>query len=358
MAYTTINNPSDYFNTLLYTGDGTSPRSLTGVGFQPDFLWIKNRTGANTYEHRWMDAVRGSNYVLHSSTAGAQTTEEYYTVSSFDSDGWTGRSGTGSNQVITGGNDNSYTFVAWSWLAGNTTSANTDGDISSTVSVNSTAGFSIVKYSGSGTGGQTVGHGLGAKPDAIILKAAENGQQWASYWAPLGATKYMRFNAQGVAETSSLRWSNTEPTTSVFTIGTDGEVNTSGEDHIAYCFKSITGYSKIGKYTGNGSTDGTFVYTGFKPAWIMMKATDNATAEHWFVYDVKRRTYNVMDNGLVSNANTNEFSSANNYFDITSNGFKQRTVDGRQNSSGTTYIYMAFAEAPFVGTNNTPATAR
>jgi len=354
MAYTTIKKPSDYFNTVLYTGDGTSPRSITGVGFQPDLLWIKDRSTA--YEHRLMDAVRGSNKVLHSSTTGAETSEEYYTVSSFDSDGWTGRNGTGTNQTITGGNDNGDNFVAWNWLGANGTASNTDGSITSTVSANTTSGFSIVKYTGTGSNA-TIGHGLGVKPNVIILKSYENAQQWSSYWSALGATKYMRFNTTDAAGTASNRWNNTEPTTSVFTVSTDGEVNTNGQNQIAYCFAEKQGYSKFGSYTGNGSTDGTFIYTGFKPAYLMVKRTD--VANEWQIQDAKRNPFNPTDLRLTANTSNAELTgTTTDKFDFVSNGIKIREDNAGINASGGTYIYMAFAESPLVAGNYVPTTAR
>jgi hypothetical protein len=295
MAYTTIKKPSDYFNTVTYTGDGTSPRSITGVGFQPDFLWIKDRS--TSYEHRLMDAVRGSNKVLHSSATTTESSEEYYTVSSFDSDGWTGRSGTGTNQVITGGNDNGDNFVAWNWLANGAGVSNTDGSITSTVSANTTSGFSIVSYTGNGssTGSNVVGHGLGTTPSMIIIKARAGtnaNNNWFCWHKGLSANNNISLsltNAQFTTSFASSGIINTSPTSTTF--GFDSgtslvNINESGTTYIAYCFNEVKGFSKFGSYTGNGSTDGTFVYTGFKPAFVMIKNSSSTGA--WYMQDNKR----------------------------------------------------------------------
>ena len=355
-----IDKPNLHFNTLLYTGDGTSPRAMTGVGFQPDFLWIKNRTGATGYEHRLMDAVRGSNKVLHSSGTGAENTEEYYTVGSFDSDGWTGRNGTGSNQAITGGNDNGYTFAAWNWKANGAGSANTDGSINSTVSVNTTAGFSIVKYAGTGSNA-TIGHGLGVAPKMIIIKNRSQTNGWIAGHEELDASnpwhKYYELNSTNAAADLNTIWNDTAPTSTVFTVGTEAAVNNNGNNFIAYCFAEKKGYSKIGKYSGNGNVNGTFVYTGFKPALIIIKDKDNA--ENWFIFDNKRPGYNLNANHLNPNSNTTETASTANTMDLLSNGFKMRaTNNGINRSGGEGFTYLAIAENPIVGSNNVAATAR
>ena len=355
--YTTINKPGDYFNTITYSGDGTSPKSITGFNFQPDLVWTKTRTYANN--HTLFDNVRGagSNKELSSNSASAEggvATGTYGYLSSFDTDGFTATSGSSGINYFNSSGD---TYVNWGWLASNTTASNTDGSITSTVSANTTSGFSIVKFTGTGANA-TVGHGLGAKPNVIILKSYENGQQWSSYWSVLGATKYMRFNATNGESTASNRWNNTEPTTSVFTVSTDGEVNTNGENQIAYCFAEKTGYSKIGSYVGNGSPDGPFIYTGFKPAFVMIKNT-SATGT-WIMKDVKRNPFNVANTALGANNNASEgdYNSSLNEIDILSNGFKLRDTYSDQNTSGNSYIYMAFAEAPLVGSNGVTAKAR
>tara|TARA_R100000951_G_scaffold66331_1_gene56104 strand:- start:233 stop:1273 length:1041 start_codon:yes stop_codon:yes gene_type:complete len=346
MAYTTIKNPGLYFNTITYTGDGSNPRTLTGVGFQPNWTWLKNRTDDNG--HTLADSVRGANKTLSSDGSGAEVTDKSDGhLDAFTSDGFTVGAGTDDARV----NNSGSNYVAWNWLGANGTASNTDGSITSTVSANTTAGFSIVKYTGTGSNA-TIGHGLGKKPDMLIVKAYEGGQQWAVQHSALGATKGIRINTDAAAYTSSTRWNNTEPTSSVFSVGSEAEVNTSGEDHIAYCFTSIKGYSKFGSYTGNGNADGPFVYTGFKPAFILIKRTD--AAEDWWLHDTKRRTFNPYNAQLYANASTAEVTETSE--DILSNGFKFRTTNANWNASGGTYIYMAFAEEPLVGDN--PATAR
>ena len=349
MAYTTINKSTDYFNTKLYTGNG-STQSITGVGFKPDATFFKQRTGSpSSSGSQFYDAIRGATKYLSTHSANAEATQSNG-LTSFDSDGFS----IGSTSRING---NTQSYVTWNWLANGTGSANTDGSINSTVSANTTSGFSIVKFTGTGANA-TVGHGLGAKPNVIILKSYENGQQWSSYWSVLGATKYMRFNATNGESTASNRWNNTEPTTSVFTVSTDGEVNTNGENQIAYCFAEKTGYSKIGSYVGNGSPDGPFIYTGFKPAFVMIKNT-SATGT-WIMKDVKRNPFNVANTALGANNNASEgdYNSSLNEIDILSNGFKLRDTYSDQNTSGNSYIYMAFAEAPLVGSNGVTAKAR
>ena len=344
MAYTTINKHTDYFNTKLYTGNG-STNAITGVGFQPDWVWIKNRSTTNS--HVWTDAVRGASSTIYSNSADAQDSSAT-NIGSFDSDGFT----LGSNG---GTNGNGNDIVSWNWKAGGSGSANSNGTLASTVSVNTAAGFSIVKYTGNGSAGATVGHGLGAKPDVIILKSYENGQQWAAYWEALGATKYMRFNTTNAVATSAARWNDTEPTTSVFTIGNDGEVNTNTEDHIAYCFSEKKGFSKFGKYDATGtSSDGPFIYTGFPPAFVIIKRFNST--ENWYIFDDTRDTINPINAVLYPNLN-NADGSLNGGIDLLSNGFKIRTSNSAI-GAGDNYVFAAFAAHPIVGTNNTPAVAK
>jgi len=343
MAYTTINKPSEYFNTKLYTGNGSSGNAQTGIGFQPDWVWIKDR--GQVAGHQIFDSVRGATKRIQSNSAGAEVTNDG--VSSFDSDGFT----LGANSSC---NENSQNFVAWNWLGGGTGVSNTQGDITSTVSANTTSGFSIVSYTGTGANA-TVGHGLSATPKMIILKDRNGTNQWGVYNANIGATKYLLLETTGGAGTASTLWNNTEPTSSVFTVGTTTTTNGSGLNYIAYCFAEKKGYSKFGSYVGNGNADGTFVYTGFKPAWIMVKRTSTA-GENWNIRDNKRSPINPANNNLPANDSRAEEP----YYatDLLSNGFKIRTLEGGHNTNGGTYIYMAFAENPLVGTNGVPATAR
>ena len=341
MAYTTIKKPSDYFNTKLYTGTGSS-NAITGVGFQPDWIWFKCRSEAQS--HFLFDAVRGSNKTIQSHTANAEATSTAL-LTSFDSDGFTVNTDDGVN-------GSSKTYAAWNWLADNTSgSSNTDGSITSTVSANTTSGFSIVKWTGTGANA-TIGHGLGAVPKMIIAKRLSNTEDWTIYHTSLGATNKIDLNGTGASVAVSNIWNNTAPTSSVFYVGDHGRVNGSGDTYIAYCFAEKQGYSKIGSYTGNNNADGTFVYTGFKPAFVMIK--NASVAQNWFINDNKRLGYNGGNNVLYPDLSNAEATSPQ--VDILSNGFKPTSGDDQINSSGGTLIYMAFAEEPLVGDN--PATAR
>ena len=342
MAYTTINKPSDYFNTKLYTGTGAT-QSITGVGFQPDMNWCKLRTTA--YNHVIVDAVRGVTKVIR---PNLNNTEDTYTnaITSFDSDGFTLGADTNGEH-----NRNGDNIVSWNWKANGAGVSNTDGDITSTVSANTTSGFSIVSYTGTGSQA-TVGHGLGATPKWIVVKRLQNAEDWAVYHASNGAGTYQSLNTTEGKQTNSNRF-NVAPTSSVFTVNTHESVNFA-ENYIAYCFAEKTGYSKFDLYTGNGQADGTFVYTGFKPAFIMVKRTDSTS--NWQINDNKRDVDNVQNTPLMANLSNAE--STDTSWDSLSNGFKMRQDYGSKNASGGTYIYMAFAEAPLVGSNNVPATAR
>ena len=357
MAYSTISKPGLHFNTKLYTGNDAASQSITGVGFQPDFVWLKNRGGTN--DHQWQDSVRGKSgsnyYYIQSNNANAQGVQgDNDGVNTFGTDGFTvGYTNSGA------WNASSSNYVSWNWKAGNSAgSSNSNGSIASTVSVNTTAGFSLVKFTGTGSNA-TVGHGLGVKPNVIILKSYENAQQWAAYWSAVGATHYFRFNTSNAATSSSARWNNTEPTTSVFSVSTDGEVNTNNEDQIAYCFADKKGFSKSGSYKGNGSADGTFVYTGFKPAFVILKCS--SAVGKWLILDNKRPTSGNNPNNarLFADVNNAE-STSSNMADFYSNGFKLRTTDTDHNASGATNVYMAFAEEPLVANvgSSIPATAR
>jgi len=350
MAYTTINKSTDHFNTVLYTGNETNPKAITGVGFQPDFTWIKTRD-TSTKSHMLFDVVRGVYKNVRSDSDIAQDTNNE-TLIAFGTDGFT----LGNNGKT---NLNGAAHVAWNWKAGNSQgSSNTDGSINTTyTSVNTTAGFSISQYTGTGSAGATVGHGLGAAPGLILIKNISAGStNWGVYHKSLGGTKALFLDLTAVADTNSKYFNDTDTTSSVFTLGNYNDENSNGENHIAYCFAEKTGYSKFDSYTGNGSTDGTFVYTGFRPALIIAKNKD--ASDHWVIFDTKRGSYNQVINPLFPNLNNTAGSSTSYAVDIVSNGFKLRGTDGATNSSGNVYIYMAFAEAPLVGTNNIPCTAR
>jgi hypothetical protein len=352
MAYTTINKSTDYFNTKLYTGNG-STQTISGVGHQPDLTWVKVRS--ETGGHRLADAVRGyTKYIFSNGTdaEGTSTTN----ITSWNSDGFA----LGNGSI----NENTRTYASWNWKANGAGSSNTDGSITSTVSANTTSGFSIVKWSGSGSNA-TIGHGLGVAPKMVITKSLGS-SAWGVYNENLGNTNILFLDTTAATSAHIAYWNNTSPTSSVFSVGTDSAVNHSGNDMIAYCFSEKTGYSKFGSYTGNGNNDGTFIYTGFKPAFVMIKRTSNT--DNWYMKDNKRSGTAALQNFGQMNPNQTQHPSANNSnaenkasafaTDILSNGFKLRGTDAGLNQSGESYIYMCFAEAPLVGTNNVPCTAR
>jgi len=323
----TVVQGDDYFNTVLYTGTGSS-NAQTGVGFQPDFVWIKGRSGAT--DHGLYDAVRGVQKQLESNTTTAETTETTG-LTAFGTDGFT----VGALAQL---NTNTATYVAWNWKANGAGSSNTAGSITSTVSANTTSGFSVVKWNGSGNA--TIGHGLGVAPSMYIVKLLDQTSQWYVFFKDLGAGKYMQLNLTAGAATDTAIWQNTAPTSSVFYIGSGINAN----NMITYCFAEVTGYSKFGSYTGNGSADGPFVYCGFRPRWIMYKRTDTA-GENWQIRDTARDPYNVMDKNLRVNLSDAETTFPT--LDAVSNGFKLRGTDTGFNANGGTYIYAAFAENPF-----------
>jgi hypothetical protein len=340
MAYTDIDKPSDYFNTVLYTGNATNPKAITGVGFQPDWVWIKDRD--NTFNHQVHDVVRGADQGLLPNTTNAEA--DYNSFVSFDSDGF---SVTGAN----GTNTNSADLVAWNWLGANGTSSNTDGSITSTVSANTTSGFSIVSWTGNGST-TTVGHGLGVTPKLYITKDRTNGStNWHYHTTQIdGGMDFAFLNQTNAFSSSSL----SAPSSTLITVG--GTINTSSANFISYVFAEKKGYSKFGSYTGNGNADGAFVYTGFKPAFLLMKRTDSIS--QWRMWDNKRDTFNVADQALLPNNSTATQENANQNVDLLSNGFKWRASYVDTNASGGTFIYMCFAEAPFTTSTGIPTTAR
>ena len=345
MAYTTINKPSEYFNTKLYTGNG-STQSITGVGFQPDMCWWKMRSGVE--DHALGDAVRGATKIVKPNDTNAEATSSSY-FTSFDSDGFT----LGSDSKT---NNNSSTYASWNWKANGAGVSNTDGSITSTVSANPTSGFSVVTYTGTNAIA-SVGHGLGVKPAMIIAKnLITNGEDWAVYHKSLGGYQYyLKLNSDTAVLTATNRW-NAEPDISVFNVGAVGETNGSGTNQIAYVFAEKKGFSKFGSYVGNGNADGTFVYTVFKPKFTIIKRTD--IADDWTIWDSARNSYNGVNWTLEANGSGAEWNDGNFSHDYLSNGFKLRNSFIQTNVSGGTFIYMAFAEEPLVGTNNIPATAR
>jgi hypothetical protein len=336
----TIDNGANYVAATLYTGNGTSQslvNTVNGISFQPDLVWTKCRSTINNQGQ--IDSVRGISRWLGSSTNQAEDYTAGSYVTAFNSNGFS---------VGTGGvsNENGQTYVGWQWKASGSTVSNTAGSITSTVSANPTAGFSILTYTGTGATA-TIGHGLGATPSMMIMKKRSNAGSWKVYHTVLGNTKILEMNAVDGAQTSSTYWNNTSPTSTLITVGSNGDINASGETYVSYCWTAIAGYSAFISYTGNGSGDGPFVYCGFRPRWLMIKRYD-ATGDPWWVIDSTRSTYNQTTLALRPNGSNVEDSGGNANFDFLANGFKARTSGGGNgNESGATYIVAAFAENLF-----------
>ena len=331
---------NDYFNPVLYNGTGAT-LGVTGVGFQPDFVWIKSRSAST--DNALYDIVRGDKNQLESNNSDAETTETTG-LTQFNADGFT----VGSLAQV---NTNSSTYVSWNWKAGGNGVTNTAGSITSTVSANTTAGFSVVTYTGNATAGATVGHGLGVAPSMIIVKnrvATSGAREWVVYHSSLGNTQAVFLSTTGAAYTGTNLWNNTSPTSTVFTVGNSSEgTNGSGNAMLAYCFAPVAGYSAFGSYTGNGSADGPFIYTGFRPRFILFKRS-SASGNDWRMTDTARSTYNPDSTAwLYPNTSLLENANNNDNIDILSNGFKIRATADASNNNGSTFIYAAFAESPF-----------
>ena len=355
MSYTNgLDNPELYFQAKNYSGNAsTNAITLDGSeDMQPDWVWLKSRSFAQNHEN--YDSVRGATKRLYNNLTNAEDTNSTG-LTGFNSDGFT----LGSSNAI---NKSGETFASWNWKAGtaftNDASSTGVGTIDSTGSVNTDAGFSIISYTGTGSTG-TVAHGLGATPGMIIIKERNNATSWIVYHhkntsAP--ATDYLLLNSTQATDDYADYFNDTEPTSSVFTIDTAGDINGSSDTYIAYCFAEKKGYSKFGSYEGNGNNDGTFVYTGFKPAWVMTKSIDSTS--NWEIKDNKRSTFNTVDDYIKANANAAEDTGVSSHaMDFLSNGFKHRGSNDEVNGSET-YIYMAFAESPFVNSNSVPNNAR
>jgi hypothetical protein len=337
-----IPNGAKFMDATTYTGN-TATRIITNsTGFNPDLVWIKDRTNAN-----WnvlFDSVRGANKQLSSNNTNAELTPTLYGyVSAFNSGSFTLAATAGDFTNVNQASDN---YVAWQWQAGQgTTSSNTDGSITSTVSANVTAGFSIVTYTGTGAASATIGHGLGIAPSLIFLKKRNAVSPWYTYHSSVGASSILYLNATDAAGASSA-WNSTSPTSTVFSVASSlNDANT----FVAYCWAEVAGFSKFGSYTGNGSTDGVFVYTGFRPKYILIKRTNGV--QNWCIQDTSRSTYNVASKGLFAQSSDAEADNSFNYVDILSNGFKLRTTDTGYNGSSDSYVYAAFAETPFKYSN-------
>jgi len=322
----------------LYTGTGaaqTISNAVNGVSFQPDWVWVKSRSA--TTDHALYDSVRGVQKQIESNNSDAETTET------------TGLTAFGSSGFTVGAlaqmNTSSATYVGWQWKAGGTAVSNTAGSITSSVSPNTTAGFSVVTFTGTAANA-TVGHGLGASPSMVITKVrGAAGYSWTVGHTSMGWGNYIYLNTTAAQGTASDRWQNTAPSSTVISVGADGAVNGSGLSMVAYCFAPVAGYSVFGSYTGNGSADGPFVYLGLRPRWFLVKRTDVAAT--WYIWNTSSTPYNVADTALFPNLTNTESSNVAYYCDILSNGFKIRATNTDVNASGGTYIYMAFAENPF-----------
>jgi len=357
MAYTTIDDPSAYFKVQLYTGDGNDDRAVTfddtDTNMQPDLVIIKGRSF--TDDHTVFDAVRGVNkwMATNRNYGSSDTASPNFGVKSFDSDGFT----LGPWSALNG---NTNTHVAWSWKAGaGAGSSNTDGSINTgSTSVSTTAGFSISSYTGTGANA-TVGHGLGVAPEWLIVKKTSGTSEWLVYhkgFASDPQTDYMVLHGTGALVDDATAWQDTAPTSTVFSIGTYSDINASSSTNIAYAWTSIQGFSRFGSFEGNGSTDGTFVYTGFKPAYVMYKNVTSTGS--WYIHDAKRNTFNPANTVLLAQATDADSTASSKNMDFLSNGFKMRNTGGERNGNGDTIIYIAFAEAPFVNSEGEPSTAR
>ena len=344
MAYTTIDKSTDYFNTKLYTGTGASSQAQTGVGFKPDFVWIKSRSSSEG--HVFTDIVRGVTKYLISNTTSAQVTNTD-TLKSFDSDGYTiGPAG------VTGGNG--VTFASMNWKAGTTGSGTTGGSGTGkpySYSVNTTSGFSIVTYTGNGSAGHTIPHGLGVAPKFIIVKSYSDTYNWTVYYGD--PTDYLVLNATDTTTDSVEVWNDTAPSSTVFTVGNRNSTNQNSSTFVAYCFSEIQGFSKIGSYQGNANANGSFIYTGFRPAFLVVKNTE--LADNWSMFNSKALGYNTYNHIMYPDLANTESNGLP--IDFLANGFKWRTAAGMANGNNQKLIYMAFAANPFVTSTGVPTTA-
>ena len=350
MAYISF-QPSDFFSTVLWTGDGTAigsgGQTITGVGFQPDMVWLKARN--DTHWHNVYDAPRGATYRIFPNDSNAQSGPDSESLTSFNSDGFV----VGSDNNV---NDNGDLYVGWNWKAGTTTGIAGSPSITPTsYSFNQAQGFSIIKYTGNATSGATLPHGLGVAPKMIIVKNLDDGHEWGVYHEIMGATKYLYLDTTAIAGTSSTRWNDTAPDATLFTIGNNSTVNTSGEEYIAYCFADVKGYQKMGGYDGNSNADGPFLYCGFRPAFVLIKIWNSGDPKNWAIMDNKRLGYNEDNNSLYINTAAEATSDT---IDILSNGFKLRRVDDTLNRINLKYIWYAVAEFPIVSSNNIPGVSR
>jgi hypothetical protein len=339
----TIKKPNQHFDATLYTQNGEATNVVTNAGgFQPDLVWIKSRSGLGKF-HNLIDSVRGVSSALFSNSNAEQ--DSYPVFSSFNSNGFTlplGDSGTNNTAGLT--------QVAWQWKAGGASTVNTSGSISSNVSVSTTAGFSVVTYTGTGANA-TVGHGLGVAPKMVIVKRRNSTSNWHVLHTSISGSpdNFLYLNSTSAVIDAGVVFNGSNPSSTVFSVGTDAAVNASGGTYVAYLWSEIAGFSSFGSYTGNNSADGNFLYFGFRPKWIMIKNITTSGFGGWVILDTTRNPSNVTNLGLAAESSGAEFTVA--YGDALSNGFKIRIVDNGVNASGQSYIYAAFAEAPFKFSN-------
>jgi len=335
MAYTTIDNPADYFNTVLYTGDASSPRTISGVGFQADLNWTKSRNSAD-YDHNVADSVRGTSaYYLKTNTDVAETGNPAAGyVSSFNSDGYVLTAG-GSNN--TNYNNNTTTYVSWNWKE------------------SATAGFDIVTFTGNGSN-RTISHSLGSAADLLIVKRRDDANDWRIGSSALtNWVQHVNLNTYAASDALAAAFNSTAPTSSVFSVGTSPSTNADGGTYLAYLFRSVQGYSRVGNFVGNASTNGTMVWTGFRPAYVIFKKTSGSNA-NWQAWDNKRDPENSVNNSSLPDDSAADQTDQE--IDFLSTGFKIRTTGHHVNGSGIVFLYMAFAEQPFVNSNGVPCNAR
>ena len=348
MAYTTINKSTDFFTPKLYTGNGSS-QTTTGLNFQPDLTWIKVRD--DTEGHLLFDKLRGALYRIQSNNTSASTSVAS-TVTGWTSDGFS----LGADNEVNGNGKN---YVGWNWKANGLGSSNTDGTINSIyTSANTTSGFSIVTYTGNATQTQTVGHGLGVAPKLIIFKSSTSTEDW-SICCPsvLGVDGRLTLNTTAANSIGdNTFWNSTAPSSTLFSLGNNSRANASGQTIVAYCFAEKQGFSKFGSYKGLGGSGEPFIYTGFKPAFIITRNITSAV--NWGMFDDKRNPFNVVQNVLLPDNSAAETTGTAKYFDFLSNGFKVKNDSLQYNGTNEKHVYLAFAEAPLVGSNNVPANAR
>jgi len=350
MAFTGINKSTDYFNTTLWTGDGNSTQNVTGTGFTSDFTWNKGRSGSG--DHQLYDKVRGVQKMIISNSSNAESTNSIG-LTAWSSDGFT----VGSD--MTG---NGSTFVSWNWKAGTTSGITTNSSSNITpsgYSFNATSKFSVIKWSGTGVDGAYLPHGLGVAPSVAIIKKTSASEEWVVYHIGLGSNQaYLRLNNTAAQVTGSGIWYSYTPDATNIRLSNDSWVNASGSDYVGYFFSDTAGYQKHGSYVGNGFSNGTFVYTGFKPAWVLIK--DRTRSEAWYIYDGKILGYNGQMGDFLANTNASVGTNYAIQVDMLSNGFKLNTTASHLNGSGEAFVYSAFAKSPFTANvdGGLPTTAR